>query len=383
MTMTTERTMSGIIKVKGMTCQSCVKSIQDRISTLPGVGSIQVSLREEKAEVTFDDSVTSLDKLRKEIEEMGFDASLPESHGGTELRLKIEGMTCNSCVRTIEDNMSSKEGICQASVSLEAMEGMFLFDPNKITPDEIRDAVYDMGFDASILDCGDAVVCSEIAVEGMTCNSCVMSIESKVSDADGVLDVRVSLEKKEARVAHMESKISAESLKELIYDMGFDTEVKQSSPAERVSLRVEGMTCGSCVKSIEEKLSGEPGVHIIRVSLQDKRADIFFHPKESTPDKLRETIYDMGFDCFLLQSADSEAHQTVIVSIKGMTCQSCVKTITDKLSEISAISSVSVSLEENNASVDFDKSQLKLEEIVQAIDDMGFEAALSGMFFLH
>ncbi|XP_071848084.1 copper-transporting ATPase 1-like isoform X2 [Apostichopus japonicus] len=379
LSMATGTTQSGIIQIKGMTCQSCVKSIQDRIATLPGVASIEVSLQEERAKITFKNDVTNMQELRQEVEEMGFDAFVQEK-GESEVKLKIEGMTCNSCVRTIEDNLSSKVGVYKANVSLEKMEGIFRYDSGQISANEIRETVYDMGFDASIiiLNKVDSFVCSIITVEGMTCNSCVKSIESRVSDTKNVLDVRVSLEKKEAKVVHVDSEVTATSLKELIYDMGFETEVKQSlQTAEFVALTVEGMTCGSCVKSIEDKLSDAPGVHIIRVSLQDKRADIYFQPRETTPEKLIEAIYEMGFDCSLLQVAGPKENKAIMIDIKGMTCQSCVKTISEKLRENSAISSVNVSLEENNASVEFDGSCLKAEQIVEAIEEMGFEASLA------
>ncbi|PIK61832.1 putative copper-transporting ATPase 2-like [Apostichopus japonicus] len=242
LSMATATTQSGIIQIKGMTCQSCVKSIQDRIATLPGVASIEVSLQDERAEISFKNDVTNLQQLRQEVEEMGFDAFVQEK-GESEVKLKIEGMTCNSCVRTIEDNLSSKVGVYKANISLEKMEGIFRYDSGQISANEIRETVYDMGFDASIIIVNkvDSFVCSIITVKGMTCNSCVKSIESKVSDTKNVLNVRVSLEKKEAKVVHIDSDVTATSLKELIYDMGFDTEVKQSlQTAEFVALTVEG-----------------------------------------------------------------------------------------------------------------------------------------------
>lgn len=371
-------TQSGVILIEGMTCQSCVKSITERTTSLPGVESIQVSLEERHAKVQFQKNLITLEDLRKAIEEMGFEASLEQKENDTkmEVMLKIDGMTCNSCVRTIEENMSSCNGVYQVKVSLEKMDGKFVYNPRKISPEEIRVAVYDMGFDATI-DCGKEILCSSIGVEGMTCNSCVRSIEQRVKDTKKVDDVAVSLEKKEARVIHDSSQISALSLKEIIYDMGFETELKHSLQSEFVCLKVEGMTCNSCVQTIQGQLSDSIGVHIIRVSLEEKLARIHFNPKETTPEQLRQAIYDMGFDCFLnteKNDAEKDSKATTVIIVEGMTCQSCVKTITDKLKENSAVYSVEISLKDKTCLVVFDRSSLDSQKLAETIEEMGFEA---------
>lgn len=43
-----------------------------------------------------------------------------------------------------------------------------------------------------------------------------------------------------------------------------------------VSLGVEGMTCGSCVQSIEQRISSLPGVVDIKVRNDCKTTSVFF-----------------------------------------------------------------------------------------------------------
>ena len=45
------QTASGTIRVGGMTCQSCVKSIEGRVSSLKGILSVTVSLEQGSAAV--------------------------------------------------------------------------------------------------------------------------------------------------------------------------------------------------------------------------------------------------------------------------------------------------------------------------------------------
>lgn len=47
---------------------------------------------------------------------MGFDATLPEEEKG--VTLNVEGMTCQSCVRNIEGNISQKDGIVNIKVGI-------------------------------------------------------------------------------------------------------------------------------------------------------------------------------------------------------------------------------------------------------------------------
>lgn len=62
------------IKVGGMSCQGCVKSVTDVLQALPGVASVAVSLEAGEARVQHEPAQTSVAALRNAIEDAGFDA---------------------------------------------------------------------------------------------------------------------------------------------------------------------------------------------------------------------------------------------------------------------------------------------------------------------
>jgi copper chaperone len=64
-----------IIKVAGMSCGGCVKSITQVLLGLPGVGSASVSLEQGEATVEFESSKVTRDRLKNAIDEAGFEAS--------------------------------------------------------------------------------------------------------------------------------------------------------------------------------------------------------------------------------------------------------------------------------------------------------------------
>jgi copper chaperone len=63
-----------VLKVDGMTCGGCVRSVTNVLKTLPGVADAVVSLEKSEAKVTFDPARTSPAAFRKAIEEAGYEA---------------------------------------------------------------------------------------------------------------------------------------------------------------------------------------------------------------------------------------------------------------------------------------------------------------------
>ena len=65
--------METIIKVEGMSCQHCVKSVTEAINTVEGVDSAIVDLETKTATVTYDSGSDILDSIKTAIEDQGFD----------------------------------------------------------------------------------------------------------------------------------------------------------------------------------------------------------------------------------------------------------------------------------------------------------------------
>lgn len=72
----TQAHKKAFIQITGMTCQSCVKTIQHKVGSLEGVFSVSVFLSNEEGIVVFAPSKISVETLIGEIEDTGFDASL-------------------------------------------------------------------------------------------------------------------------------------------------------------------------------------------------------------------------------------------------------------------------------------------------------------------
>nr|WP_295971021.1 copper chaperone CopZ [uncultured Bacillus sp.] len=65
---------------------------------------------------------------------------------------------------------------------------------------------------------------------------------------------------------------------------------------EKVTLNVEGMSCGHCVKAVETSVGGLNGVSSVEVNLENKTVAVEFNQEKVTLDKIKETIDDQGYD---------------------------------------------------------------------------------------
>jgi copper chaperone len=61
------------LNVEGMSCEHCVKAVNKAVGGLAGVSGVDVSLEKNTVTVTFDSGKVTLDKIRSEIEDQGYD----------------------------------------------------------------------------------------------------------------------------------------------------------------------------------------------------------------------------------------------------------------------------------------------------------------------
>ncbi|KAG0933673.1 hypothetical protein G6F31_016264 [Rhizopus arrhizus] len=113
-------------------------------------------------------------------------ASLPT------ISLPIEGMTCASCVGRVEAALSKVEGVGSVSVNL-ATERADIRASGPVDRAALIQAVERVGYDVP-------AATLELAVEGMTCASCVGRVERALRAVPGVSEASVNLATERATV---------------------------------------------------------------------------------------------------------------------------------------------------------------------------------------
>ena len=66
----------------------------------------------------------------------------------------------------------------------------------------------------------------------------------------------------------------------------------------------------------------------------------------------------------------------ITINIDGMSCMHCVASVNNALQDLDGVNSVEVSLEQKNAVVEFDNAKPSAEDLINTVEDIGFDASL-------
>ncbi|KAJ9610526.1 hypothetical protein H2200_005303 [Cladophialophora chaetospira] len=152
-----------------------------------------------------------------------------------------------------------------------------------------------------------------------------------------------------------------------------------------VSLSIGGMTCASCTSAITKGLDNLDFVKSADVNLMSNTARVVIHAPKDNSDKLVEEIEDLGYDAaiqdlhpLMQETPSAEARDEdykVTLCIGGMTCGSCVGTISQGLQELTFVNEVNVDLVGNRGLISFSGKE-NLETLLEKIDDLGYDATI-------
>jgi Cu+-exporting ATPase len=127
--------------VGGMTCASCVASLESTLSRVPGVERVSVNLATERATIAYDGDLTDVRALTQAIEDAGYQVR------GETVTLPIRGMTCAACVSTLERGLHKVPGVLSVTVNLATSRGTVTYLPSAIDVNGLRHAVEDLGYE--------------------------------------------------------------------------------------------------------------------------------------------------------------------------------------------------------------------------------------------
>ena len=136
--------------ITGMTCASCVSSIEKGLKKVDGVQNASVNLMTEKATIQYNPSVTNVDSLVQAVKDVGYGAKDLTSYKSDmkTVNLAITGMTCASCVNTIETALYKENGIAEVVVNLATEKARVIFDPKLISEKQMINTITSVGYGA-------------------------------------------------------------------------------------------------------------------------------------------------------------------------------------------------------------------------------------------
>ena len=129
------------VPIGGMSCASCVATIEGGMKDLPGVKQCNVNLATERGTIIYDDERVGVDKIVGTVNELGYEARLEKA------TIPVGGMTCASCVEHVQNALRAVDGVVSANVNLATERATVEFLPTQTTLKDLQHAIVDSGYE--------------------------------------------------------------------------------------------------------------------------------------------------------------------------------------------------------------------------------------------
>ncbi|ADZ69199.1 heavy metal translocating P-type ATPase [Polymorphum gilvum] len=140
--------------------------------------------------------------------------------------------------------------------------------------------------------------------------------------------------------------------------------------AGQVTLAIDGLHCGSCVRKVEAALNRVDGVGSVAVDRSNARAEIALTRPVPT-DALIAAVEAAGFGARLPGPA-----QRIVLDVTGMHCRSCVGRIEQALAGLPGVGGVAVDLARKQVEVSLVDPVTTPATLVETLERLGFGASI-------
>ncbi|MEA1907622.1 MAG: heavy metal translocating P-type ATPase [Euryarchaeota archaeon] len=131
-----------------------------------------------------------------------------------------------------------------------------------------------------------------------------------------------------------------------------------------VELRVAGMTCAMCAKTIEHSLLDLDGTTHAEVNPGNETVRVEYDPERLKLADLEKAVTDVSYGV---------VHDRVTIKVGGMTCAMCAGAIADALKRLDGIAGANVNLSSEKAYVTYNLDMTTVSEMKKAISDAGYQ----------
>lgn len=265
------------------------------------------------------------------------------------LRLAINNMGCENCVRKIEGAYGQVPGVLEAKVDLAGKSGAVVFDPALVSEEELLHVMDGDKFDIVKLSEGEGNPFLQggsedgdvAAGEGLADTEAAVFVGGDSADADVRAAVLVGEDPADAGVgaevvagegpagfeasetavtteaspypaafASVDSDSSASSSEDASFEdplsgesssAAFPVDSASASPSRAViRLAIEGMHCANCAATIEKRFAKAPGVQSCAVNIANNTGVVAFDPSQASVDDMLHVFDDLSFTAELI-----------------------------------------------------------------------------------
>ncbi|EGU35935.1 cation transport ATPase [Vibrio ichthyoenteri ATCC 700023] len=224
------------IPLQGLNCMGCAHKVEKRLSALFDVSIQALSPTLIKLETS-----ASLSEVVEQIEALGYQA-------GTLKHFSLSGLSCGRCVAKLTAQLEKSAYIAHLNVSKEEMSLV-----SSLTDQAIMDLVTKAGYHAQPISTASTAIVEQpltpsaaetmsslsmpepssapikhkinLLISGMTCASCVASVEKALSAVEGVNKAQVNLAEQSALVLSNDATLKTESLLKAVAQLGYQAQL--------------------------------------------------------------------------------------------------------------------------------------------------------------
>ncbi|MFH4545899.1 copper-translocating P-type ATPase [Vibrio alginolyticus] len=230
-----------VIPLSGLNCMGCARKVENALHANHDVEILNLSPTQVEVKTE-----SSLKELVSSIESLGYQA-------GNHYELNLSGLSCGGCVKKLSSLLESNQDVISFEASTTHLEIRTL-----LSEQQVIDLIATLGYTANLdsvevenesspetepvekqsnikdTQVPPASIQLQMLIQGMTCASCVSSVEKALTNVEGVEKAQVNLAEQSALVfASQDSDDLLNAIVESVKHAGYQAEILQDAATQQ------------------------------------------------------------------------------------------------------------------------------------------------------
>ncbi|EGQ8017441.1 copper-translocating P-type ATPase [Vibrio alginolyticus] len=230
-----------VIPLSGLNCMGCARKVENALHVNHDVEILNLSPTQVEVKTE-----SSLKELVSSIESLGYQA-------GNHYELNLSGLSCGGCVKKLSSLLESNQDVISFEASTTHLEIRTL-----LSEQQVIDLIATLGYTANLdsvevenesspeteqveqqsnikdTQVPPASIQLQMLIQGMTCASCVSSVEKALTNVEGVEKAQVNLAEQSALVfASQDSDDLLNAIVESVKQAGYQAEILQDAATQQ------------------------------------------------------------------------------------------------------------------------------------------------------
>ncbi|MDF4367335.1 cation transporter, partial [Vibrio parahaemolyticus] len=230
-----------VIPLSGLNCMGCARKVEKALHANHDVEILNLSPTQVEVKTE-----SSLKELVSSIESLGYQA-------GNHYEINLSGLSCGGCVKKLSSLLESNQDVISFEASTTHLEIRTL-----LSEQQVIDLIATLGYTANLdsvevenesspetepvekqsnikdTQVPPASIQLQMLIQGMTCASCVSSVEKALTNVEGVEKAQVNLAEQSALVfASKDSDDLLNAIVESVKQAGYQAEILQDAATQQ------------------------------------------------------------------------------------------------------------------------------------------------------